>query len=157
MLNIVIQQNRTQERKIRFLIFRARGERKNSKKKELFNIGFLSFRIDLKATDYSLVANEDDFNAEMKSKSLGKCVETSIYASKKEKGEKRKRFNNEYREKQNEIAQTVFQQDSLPKGYLARRFIVFLDDFILAIAILRSNIPFDYLISGDQMRNNVEY
>lgn len=86
--------------------------------KRLFNIILLFFLIDLKASDYLLVVNEDDFNAEIKSKSLGKCVETSIYAPKKEKGEKRKKFNDEYRQKQNDIADAVFQQESLPKGYL---------------------------------------
>lgn len=90
--------------------------------KGLFDINFLFlfFLIGLTVPDYLLAANEDDFNAEIKSKSLGKCVETSVYAPKKEKGEKRKRVNDEYRQKQNDIAHAVFQQESLPKGYLIR-------------------------------------
>ena len=78
----------------------------------------MSFAIDLKVSDYLLAANEDDFNAEIKLKALGKCVETSIYTQKKGRGEKRKRPNDEYRQKQNDIAEAVFQQDSLPKGYI---------------------------------------
>ena len=117
----------------------------------------MSFSIDLKVSDYLLTANEEDFNAEIKTKSLGKCVETSIYAQTKGKGEKRKRPNDEYRQKQNDIAEAVFKQDSLPKGYNFIVLYYFNENYFLAISIIKSNIPFDYLISGDQMRNNVEY
>ena len=69
----------------------------------------------MKLSDYLLVTNADQFNAEIKSSAKDKYIQSSIYAGKGEK----KQLIEDYREKQREAAKTAFKFDSLNDGLLA--------------------------------------
>ncbi|CAF2216573.1 unnamed protein product, partial [Rotaria magnacalcarata] len=81
--------------------------------------------------------NGDHFNAEIKSSSQGRYIESSIYTSKKEKNAP----TDVYRQKQKNAASAALKQESLPS----------------AVAILRESLPFEYITCGNQMRSNIEY
>ncbi|CAF4262544.1 unnamed protein product, partial [Rotaria magnacalcarata] len=84
-----------------------------------------------------LLINGDHFNAEIKSSSQGRYIESSIYTSKKEKNAP----TDVYRQKQKNAASAALKQESLPS----------------AVAILRESLPFEYITCGNQMRSNIEY
>ncbi|CAF1503700.1 unnamed protein product [Rotaria magnacalcarata] len=92
---------------------------------------------DLKISDYLFLTNGDHFNAEIKSSSQGRYIESSIYTSKKEKNAP----TDVYRQKQKNAASAALKQESLPS----------------AVAILRESLPFEYITCGNQMRSNIEY
>lgn len=135
---------------------------------------WISFSIDLKLEDYLLVANADEFNAEIKLLAKEKYIESSMYISKKKSyiessvcistkksytfGKKRNLPTDDYRSKQTDIASAVFQQESLPNGLIIYLSKSSSENFSFwAVAILKESLPFEYLISGNQMRNNIEY
>jgi hypothetical protein len=68
--------------------------------------------IDLKTSDYLLVVNGDQFNAEIKSVAKGSYIESSSYLAKKEKST----FIDAYRQKQDEVATAAFAEKSLASG-----------------------------------------
>lgn len=103
------------------------------------------------------MGNGDDFNAEIKLLSKEKYIESSIYIPKKQK---KNAFFEAYRDKQNEAACAAFEEKSFSSGFFDLIFMLItckIFFFFLAVAMLKNILPFDYLITGKQMRNNIEY
>ncbi|CAF4182638.1 unnamed protein product, partial [Adineta steineri] len=101
---------------------------------------------DLKKSDYLSLLNGDPFNAEIKLLSKGKYIESSIYSAKKESSiysPKKEKFasNKDYHVKQEEVADAAFRQES----------------FASAVAIVKNNLKFEYLVRGKPIRDNIEY
>ena len=87
-------------------------------------------------------------------KAIDKYIESCAYIVKKDK------FlpTDNYRQKQNESACAALEAASVKEGliiYLYRFSIVHVS-FIGAV-ILRKNLPFEYMVSGKQMRSNLDY
>ncbi|CAF4109874.1 unnamed protein product, partial [Adineta steineri] len=91
----------------------------------------------LKKSDYLSLPNGDPFNAEIKLLSKGKYIESSIYSPKTEKFAS----NKDYHVKQEEVADAAFRQES----------------FASAVAIMKNNLKFEYLVRGKPIRDNIEY
>ncbi|UJR24340.1 hypothetical protein I4U23_005717 [Adineta vaga] len=92
---------------------------------------------DLKISDYLHVTTSDEFNEQIKLSANGKYLESSIYTIKKEKFAS----NDDYRKRQDDVAGAAFEQNS----------------FNSTVSIVKNNLRFEYLVRGQQIRNNIEY
>jgi hypothetical protein len=81
----------------------------------------ISCSIDLKISDYLLVVNGDEFNAEIKLLAKQRYIESTMYMPKKGNSSFKKGkygLSDGYRQKQSDIASTAFNQESLPGGLI---------------------------------------
>ncbi|CAF4653768.1 unnamed protein product [Rotaria sp. Silwood1] len=124
-------------------------------KKVNFKHKFLNYLFqDLKISDYLHGTNGDQFNNEIKLLANGRYIESSIYTAKKEKFASA----DDYRKKQEDVAAAAFEQESFTGGLVIYLRIYSLKDvFFLAVAIVKNNLKFEYLVRGKQIRDNIEY
>jgi len=100
------------------------------------------------------VTNGDQFNDEIKLLANGRYIESTIYTAKKDKFTS----TDDYRKKQDDVAGACFEQESFTNGLMIYLRICSLENvFFLAVAIVRNNLKFEYLVRGRQIRENIDY
>jgi hypothetical protein len=100
------------------------------------------------------VTDGDQFNDEIKLLSNERYIESRIYTAKKDKFAS----TDDYRKKQDDVARACFEQESFTSGLLIYLRIYSSENiFVLAVAIVRNNLKFEYLVRGRQIRENIDY